>query len=338
VSREVFSILFSERKREAGAEHLARVEVERAQIVTTPLFTSPASKTQTRNSAHHGVRISDRALVAAAELSNRYITARFLPDKAIDLIDEAAANQRMQLDSMPEFMDELQRRQLRLRIEEQALSKEKDKASESRLGEVRRELADLRDALAPLAAKYSREKERLDSIRALQKKKDELLVKLAEADRRQDLPLAADLKFGALTEVEAGLKAAVAAIPADSMLSEEVGPEDIAAVVSRWTGIPVSSLTTTQKQKLLRLREQLHERVVGQDAAVAAVADAVMRSRAGLAAAQRGSSFLFLGPTGVGKTELCKALAALMFDDEKSVVRLEGSDFGTASARDGAPA
>ena len=183
------------------------------------------TQTQKQNSAHHGVRISDRALVAAAELSNRYITARVLPDKAIDLVDEAAANQRVQLDSMPEFMDELQRRQLRLRIEEQALSKEKDKASEARLAEVRRELADLHDALAPLAAKYSREKERLDSIRALQKKRDELLIKLAEAERRQDLPLAADLKFGALTEVEAALKAAVEAVPADSMLSEEVGPE-----------------------------------------------------------------------------------------------------------------
>ena len=228
---------------------------------------------------------------------------------------------------MPEFMDELQRRQLRLRIEEQALSKEKDKASDARLAEVRRELADLHDALAPLAAKYSREKERLDSIRALQKKKDELLIKLAEAERRQDLPLAADLKFGALTEVEAALRAAVEAVPADSMLSEEVGPEDIAAVVSRWTGIPVSKLKATEKEKLLNLREQLHARVVGQDAAVSAVADAVMRSRAGLAASQRGSSFLFLGPTGVGKTELCKALAALLFDDERAVVRIDCSEY-----------
>lgn len=266
------------------------------------------------------MRISDRALVAAAELSNRYITARFLPDKAIDLVDEAAASIRVQLDSMPEFMDELQRKQLRLRIEEQALSKEKDAASETRLGEVRRELADLRDALAPLMAKYSREKERLDNIRTLQKKKDELVVKLVEAERRQDLALAADLKYGALTEVEAALKAAVTAVPSDSMLSEEVGPEDIAAVVSRWTGIPVSKLKATEKEKLLSLREQLHARVIGQDAAVSAVADAVLRSRAGLAAAQRGSSFLFLGPTGVGKTELCKALAALLFDDEKAVV------------------
>ena len=222
---------------------------------------------------------------------------------------------------MPEAVDEMQRKQLRLRIEEQAMSREKDAASEARLAEVRRELADLHDALAPLAAKYAREKERLDSIRSLQKKRDELLIKLSEAERRQDLPLAADIRFGALQEVEAALKGAVAAAPADAMLSEEVGPEDIAAVVSRWTGIPVSKLRAPDREKLLGLREQLHSRVVGQDSAVDAVADAVLRSRAGLAAAQRGSSFLFLGPTGVGKTELCKALAALLFDDEKAVVR-----------------
>jgi len=228
---------------------------------------------------------------------------------------------------MPEAVDEMQRKQLRLRIEEQALSKEKDAASSARLADVRRELADLKDALAPLAAKYQREKERLDTIRSLQKKKDDLLIKLSEAERRMDLAIAADIKFGALQEVDAALKAAVAATPADAMLSEEVGPDDIAAVVSRWTGIPVSKLRSTEREKLLKLREQLHERVVGQDAAVDAVADAVLRSRAGLAAANRGSSFLFLGPTGVGKTELCKALAALLFDDEKAVVRIDCSEY-----------
>lgn len=317
-----------EERTRARASHAVEVFRENVHSLAHTKITPPKPQPKlNNNSAHHGVRISDRALVAAAELSNRYITARFLPDKAIDLVDEAAANQRVQLDSMPEFMDGLQRRQLRLRIEEQALSKERDQASEARLAEVRRELADLNDALVPLAAKYSREKERLDSIRSLQKKKDELLIKLAEAERRQDLPLAADLKFGALNEVEAALKAAVEAVPADSMLSEEVGPEDIAAIVARWTGIPVSKLKATEKEKLLKLREQLHARVVGQDAAVSAVADAVMRSRAGLAASQRGSSFLFLGPTGVGKTELCKALAALLFDDEKSVVRIDCSEY-----------
>ncbi|KAK9916599.1 hypothetical protein WJX75_004717 [Coccomyxa subellipsoidea] len=275
----------------------------------------------------HGVRIQDRTLVAAAELSARYIQGRFLPDKAIDLVDEACANARVQLDSVPEDIDAMQRQKYRLQVEEKALSKEKDKASKERLEEVRRELQEIEEKLKPLTMRYAAEKRALDELRALQKKRDELKVKLAEAEHRMDLAMVADIKYGALAEVEDGMKAKIAQLPKDPMLSEEVGPEDIAQVVSRWTGIPVSRLQTSDRERLLHLADQLHKRVVGQDQAVDVVAAAVLRSRAGLSSRSRGSSFLFLGPTGVGKTELAKALAELLFDDEKLMIRLDMSEY-----------
>ncbi|KAK9810143.1 hypothetical protein WJX72_005514 [[Myrmecia] bisecta] len=278
-------------------------------------------------SAYHGVRISDRALVAAAELSARYITNRFLPDKAIDLVDEACANLRVQLESKPEEIDLLQRQLIRLQVEEAALSKEKDKVSQERLKEVRKQIQDIQDKLQPLLMRYQKEKQRLDEIRALQMKKEELLVKLEQAENRMDLAMAADIRYGALAEVEEALKKKRAELPKDSMLSQEVKPEDIAVVVSRWTGIPVQRLTKTDRERLLELENELHKRVVGQDAAVKAVANAVLRSKAGLSAVNRPSSFLFLGPTGVGKTELAKALAYQLFDDEKQMIRIDMSEY-----------
>ena len=223
----------------------------------------------------------------------------------------------------------MQRAQYRLQVEENALAKEKDPASVARLDEVRKELADLRNQLQPLQAKYAAEKERLDRLRTLQKKKDDLLVKLDAAEARFDHAVAADIKYGALADVNEAIRVATdeAARGGDAMLSEEVTPDDIAAVVARWTGIPVSKLQSTERDKLLHLKDELHKRVVGQDAAVVAVADAVLRSRAGLASRSRGASFLFLGPTGVGKTELAKALAAELFDSEKNIVRLDMSEY-----------
>lgn len=276
---------------------------------------------------HHGVHIMDRALVVAAELSERYIQSRFLPDKAIDLMDEACSNVRVQLDSKPEEIDALERRKVRLQVEQQALSKEKDSISKQRLDEVARELAALEDELRPLQMKYTREKARLDEIRRLQSKRDELLVNLEMAEARGDLARIADIKYGALVDVDEQLKRLRAAAPSGAMLTEQVGPDEIATVVARWTGIPVSRLRQTERDKLLSLKDELHKRVIGQDEAVSAVADAVLRSRAGLAARSRGSGFLFLGPTGVGKTELAKALAALLFDDEKMMIRVDMAEY-----------
>lgn len=278
---------------------------------------------------HHGVHITDRALVVAAELSDRYISGRFLPDKAIDLMDEACSNVRVQLDSKPEGIDSLERQRVRLQVEQQALKKEKDPLSVARLGEVQQQLASLEDSLRPLLMKYGQEKERLDKIRMLQGKRQELLVALQGAEQRQDLARIADIKYGSLLEVDETLKKLRAAAPkgGEAMLVEEVGPEEIAGVVSKWTGIPVSRLQATEREKLLSLREELHRRVVGQDAAVDVVAAAVLRSRAGLASRSRGSSFLFLGPTGVGKTELAKALAQLLFDDERMMIRIDMGEY-----------
>eukprot|EP00208_Stichococcus_sp_RCC1054_P006290 CAMPEP_0206140698 /NCGR_PEP_ID=MMETSP1473-20131121/10363_1 /ASSEMBLY_ACC=CAM_ASM_001109 /TAXON_ID=1461547 /ORGANISM="Stichococcus sp, Strain RCC1054" /LENGTH=900 /DNA_ID=CAMNT_0053534945 /DNA_START=192 /DNA_END=2894 /DNA_ORIENTATION=+ len=280
-----------------------------------------------RYSSFHGVRIADRALVIAAELSDRYITDRFLPDKAIDLVDEACSNIRVQLDSVPEDIDIMQRRLTALKVEQTALSKEKDKASVGRLADVNKEVSSLEETLRPALSRYEQERERLDELRRLRSKREELLSKLEMAEVRNDLAMAADIKYGSLPEVEATIKAAQRARNPDGLLSEIVSPEEIAKVVARWTGIPVTRLQQTEREKLLSLREALHKRVVGQNRAVDIVADAVLRSRAGLAASQRGSSFLFLGPTGVGKTELCKALAALLFDDEKMMVRVDMGEY-----------
>ncbi|GAB4845407.1 Chaperone protein ClpB1 [Ancistrocladus abbreviatus] len=277
---------------------------------------------------HHGVRIQDRALVVAAQLSARYITGRHLPDKAIDLVDEACANVRVQLDSQPEEIDNLERKRMQLEVELHALEKEKDKASKARLVEVRKELDDLRDKLHPLQMKYRKEKERVDELRRLKQRREELLFALQEAERRYDLARAADLRYGAIQEVEAAIARLEESTDENLMLTETVGPEQIAEVVSRWTGIPVTRLGQNEKERLVGLAERLHQRVVGQDQAVAAVAEAVLRSRAGLGRPQQPTgSFLFLGPTGVGKTELAKALAEQLFDDENLLVRIDMSEY-----------
>ncbi|KAL3018300.1 hypothetical protein AAZX31_05G021300 [Glycine max] len=281
-----------------------------------------------RYEGHHGVRIQDRALVMAAQLSNRYITGRHLPDKAIDLVDEACANVRVQLDSQPEEIDNLERKRMQLEVELHALEKEKDKASKARLVEVRKELDDLRDKLQPLMMKYRKEKERVDEIRRLKKKREELLFALQEAERRYDLARAADLRYGAIQEVETAIQQLEGSTEENLMLTETVGPEQIAEVVSRWTGIPVTRLGQNEKERLIGLGDRLHSRVVGQDQAVNAVAEAVLRSRAGLGRPQQPTgSFLFLGPTGVGKTELAKALAEQLFDNENQLVRIDMSEY-----------
>ncbi|XP_039059959.1 chaperone protein ClpB1 [Hibiscus syriacus] len=284
-----------------------------------------------RYEGHHGVRIQDRALVVAAQLSSRYITGRHLPDKAIDLVDEACANVRVQLDSQPEEIDNLERKRMQLEVELHALEKEKDKTSKARLVEVRKELDDLRDKLQPLMMKYRKEKQRVDEIRRLKQKREELMFALQEAERRYDLARAADLRYGAIQEVES----AIAQLEGNSdntdenvMLTETVRPEHIAEVVSRWTGIPVTRLGQNEKERLIGLAERLHQRVVGQNQAVDAVAEAVLRSRAGLGRPQQPTgSFLFLGPTGVGKTELAKALAEQLFDDENQLIRIDMSEY-----------
>ncbi|XP_057823225.2 chaperone protein ClpB1 isoform X1 [Cryptomeria japonica] len=277
---------------------------------------------------HHGVRIMDRALVVAAQLSSRYITDRHLPDKAIDLVDEACANVKVQLDSQPEEIDVLERKRIQLEVELHALEKEKDKASKARLVEVQNELDDLRDKLHPLKMKYQKEKERVDEIRRLKQKREELMYTLQEAERRMDLARVADLRYGALQEIDAAIAKYEINVEGNLMLTEVVGPDQIAEVVSRWTGIPVTRLGQNEKDRLLGLAERLHKRVVGQDEAVKAVADAVLRSRAGLGRPQQPTgSFLFLGPTGVGKTELAKALAEQLFDDENLLVRIDMSEY-----------
>ncbi|KAL3655254.1 Chaperone protein ClpB1 [Castilleja foliolosa] len=277
---------------------------------------------------HHGVKIQDRALVVAAQLSSRYITGRHLPDKAIDLIDEACANVRVQLDSQPEEIDNLERKRIQLEVELHALEKEKDKASKARFVEVRKELDDLRDKLQPLKMRYKKEKERIDELRRLKQRRDELTYALQEAERRYDLARAADLRYGAIQEVEAAIAKLEAGGNENGMLTETVGPDQIAEVVSRWTGIPVTRLGQNEKERLIGLGGRLHQRVVGQDQAVTAVAEAVLRSRAGLGRSQQPTgSFLFLGPTGVGKTELAKALAEQLFDDDNLIVRIDMGEY-----------
>jgi ATP-dependent Clp protease ATP-binding subunit ClpB len=250
--------------------------------------------------SHHGVIISDRALVTAAQLSDRYIQNRFLPDKAIDLVDEACSNIRVQLDSMPEEMDLMQRQLQRLQVEEAALKKEaKDTVAKKRLKEVAQEIATMQDQLQPLQLRYKKEHDRMVELRELQAKKERLREDAKAARQRNDLARQADIVHGAIPEVDARLKRLREEMPENPMLTEKIGPDEIAAVVARWTGIPVSRLRTREVDKLINLKDELHKRVVGQDEAVAAVADAVLRSRAGIAATERGSSFLFLGPTGV---------------------------------------
>eukprot|EP00889_Picochlorum_renovo_P000174 jgi/Picre1/27204/NNA_000173.t1 len=242
-----------------------------------------------RYASHHGVQISDKALVVAAELSDRYITNRFLPDKAIDLVDEACSNLQVQLESKPEQIDVLERQMIRLQVEEKALEKEKDKVSQERVAEVRKEIGEIQDALKPLQMRYESEKGRLDEIKALQKKKEELQIRLEQAENRMDLAMVADIRYGALAEVSEALAKRQAEVQeADHMLSEMVGPEDVATVVAKWTGIPVNKLQETDKERLMHLEDFLHQRVIGQNDAVRAVSDAVLRSRAGLGSRARG--------------------------------------------------
>ncbi len=285
-----------------------------------------------RYEVHHGVRIQDPAIVAAAVLSDRYVSGRFLPDKAIDLIDEAASRLRIEIDSMPVEIDEVERRIKQLEIERAALRKESDRASKERLERLERELADLRERSAAMRAHWQQEKEAIDSIRALKSEIEQAHQEFERAERSGDLERAAELRFGRLVQLEKELEeqnARQAEIQRErKMLNEEVTEEDVAAVVSAWTGIPVSRLMEGEMAKLVHLEEALHRRLVGQDEAVEAVANAIRRSRAGLSDPNRPiGSFLFLGPTGVGKTELARALAEYLFDDERAIVRVDMSEY-----------
>jgi ATP-dependent Clp protease ATP-binding subunit ClpB len=276
---------------------------------------------------HHGVRITDSALVAAATLSDRYITERFLPDKAIDLMDEASSRLRMEVDSKPAELDELDRKIIQLKIEREALKKETDKASKDRLEKLEKELAGLEEKSAELTAKWQAEKDRLGGEQKLKEQLDQARIELEQAQRRGDLTRAGELAYGVIPDLEKKLKEA-AEQASTAMLREEVTAEDIAAVVSRWTGVPVDKMLEGEREKLLHMEEELGKRVVGQREAVLAVSKAVRRARAGLKDENRPiGSFLFLGPTGVGKTELTKALAAFLFNDETAMVRIDMSEF-----------
>ncbi len=285
-----------------------------------------------RYEAHHGVRIQDNALVAAAVLSHRYLSERFLPDKAIDLVDEASAMIRTEIDSMPAELDEVTRRVMRLEIEEAALKKEKDRASQERLMELGRELADLRARGDAMRAQWDNEKAAIREVQGLLEELEKLRHQVAVAERNYDLEAAAELRHGRLPELERKLKEREAALHAqqgaEKLLREEVTEDEIAEIISRWTGIPVTRLLEGEREKLLRLDEILHRRVIGQDEAVGLVADAVIRARAGIKDPRRPiGSFLFLGPTGVGKTELAKTLAEALFDSEENLVRIDMSEY-----------
>ena len=285
-----------------------------------------------RYELHHGVRIRDTALVGAAVLSNRYITDRFLPDKAIDLVDEAAAKLRTEMDSMPSELDELLRRTMQLEIEREALKKESDAVSKERLIRIEKELAELKTQSSALQAQWQTEKEGVQRVRTVRETIDQVKVEIAKAERAYDLNKAAELKYGRLAELERQLIAEEARVAnkqgGPTLLKEEVDEEDIAEVVSRWTGVPVSKLLEGEMKKLLALEDELHKRVIGQDEAVMAVAEAVMRARSGLKDPNRPiGSFIFLGPTGVGKTELARALAEFLFDDERAMIRIDMSEY-----------
>ncbi|MEO0864854.1 MAG: AAA family ATPase, partial [Pseudomonadota bacterium] len=276
---------------------------------------------------HHGVRISDSALVTAATLSHRYITDRFLPDKAIDLVDEAASRLRMEVDSKPEELDQLDRQILQMQIEVEALKLEDDQASKDRLEKLEKELADLQDRSSEMTAKWQAERDKLASARDIKEQLDHARAALDIAKREGNLAKAGELSYGVIPQLEKQLSEAEEA-ESDVMVEEAVRPEQIAAVVERWTGIPTSKMLEGEREKLLRMEEQLHNRVIGQDAAVRAVSNAVRRARAGLNDEGRPlGSFLFLGPTGVGKTELTKAVAEFLFDDEHAMVRIDMSEY-----------
>ncbi|MBD0386300.1 MAG: ATP-dependent chaperone ClpB, partial [Nostoc sp. C3-bin3] len=282
---------------------------------------------------HHGVKISDSALVAAAVLSSRYISDRFLPDKAIDLVDEAAARLKMEITSKPEELDEIDRKILQLEMEKLSLKKESDAASRERLEKLEKETADLKEEQRTLNSQWQSEKDIIDKIQSVKKEIERVNLEIQQAERDYDLNRAAELKYGNLTSLHRQLETveselANAQRSGKSLLREEVTEADIAEIISKWTGIPISKLVESEKEKLLHLEDELHRRVVGQEEAVTAVADAIQRSRAGLADPNRPiASFIFLGPTGVGKTELAKALAAFMFDSEDALVRIDMSEY-----------
>ncbi|MEA5476511.1 ATP-dependent chaperone ClpB [Pseudanabaena galeata UHCC 0370] len=286
-----------------------------------------------RYELHHGVKISDNALVAAATLSNRYISDRFLPDKAIDLVDEAAAKLKMEITSQPEALDEINRKVIQLEMECLSLKKENDRESLDRLEKLNKELGDLKEEQTTLKAQWEAEKQVIDNIRKLKESIEHVNVEIQQAERDYDLNKAAELKYGKLTDLQRQLEVAEvnleeAKTSGRSLLRQEVTEEDIAEIISKWSGIPVSKLVESEKEKLLQLEDVLHDRVVGQEEAVTAIADAIQRSRAGLADPNRPiASFIFLGPTGVGKTELAKALAAYLFDTEDSMVRIDMSEY-----------
>jgi len=298
-----------------------------------------------RYEVHHGIRIQDSALVAASTLSDRYVSDRFLPDKAIDLVDEAAAKIKMEVDSMPAEIDAVQRRLMQLQIEQEALKKERDPASKARLDQIRREISDLEEQLAGMKAQWLREKELIDKLRKVSPLLEALRAQAEQAQRAGDLGKAAEITYGKIPEQEKKmeeLRRQLAKVQEKtSYLKEEVTDQDIAEVVAKWTGIPVSKMLESEMQKLLKMEDNLKARVVGQDEAVIAVANAVRRSRAGLGDEKRPiGSFLFLGPTGVGKTELARALADYLFDDERAMIRLDMSEFHdkyTVSRLIGAP-
>ncbi|HUF06618.1 MAG TPA: ATP-dependent chaperone ClpB [Candidatus Binatia bacterium] len=286
-----------------------------------------------RYEVHHGVRITDGALVAAAVLSNRYITERFLPDKAIDLVDESASRLRMEMDSMPAELDEIERRRMQLEIEREALRKEKDDASRARLEALERELADLRERGDSMKSQWEREKEIVAAIRATREEQERLTPEIEAAERAADYARAAELKYGRAAELEKQLaeqEEQLRELKASGsvLLKEEVDADDVAQIVARWTGIPVSRLMEGETEKLLQMEDRLHERLIGQEEAVTAVSDAIRRARAGLKDPKRPiGSFIFLGPTGVGKTELARALAEFLFDDEQALVRIDMSEY-----------
>jgi ATP-dependent Clp protease ATP-binding subunit ClpB len=283
-----------------------------------------------RYEVHHGVRIKDSALVAAAVLSNRYIADRFLPDKAIDLVDESAAKLRTEIDSMPQELDEASRRIMQLEIEREALRKETDDGSRMRLERIEKELAELRSETDERMARWKAEKAVVAELRGIRERIDQTKKDIEQAERQYDLNRAAQLRYGQLAELERDLKAREATIDAGAgrLLKEEVDEQDIADVVSRWTGIPVSKLLEGEMRKLLNLADELHKRVIGQDEAVTAVSEAVIRARSGLSDPNRPiGSFIFLGPTGVGKTELARALAGYLFDDERAMIRIDMSEY-----------
>ncbi|MDY5798794.1 MAG: AAA family ATPase, partial [Eubacteriales bacterium] len=277
-----------------------------------------------------GVKINDSALIAAATLSNRYISDRFLPDKAIDLVDEACALIKTEMNSMPVEMDEISREIMRLEIEEEALKDETDERTKERLAEIRKELSEMRDRFSAMKARYDNERTAITKVQQLRERIEQVNAEIAKAENEYDLNRAAQLKYGELPKLQKELAAEeeLASRREGTLLRDRVTGDEIAKIVSRWTGIPVSKLVESERKKLLHLDAQLHKRIVGQDDAVRKVCDAILRSRAGIQNPDRPiGSFLFLGPTGVGKTELCKALAEAMFDDERSMVRIDMSEY-----------